>query len=216
MDALVSQADDIPLVFAESCFPGSALHLRFSVLSERRVLSQRQDGTHLGEIFKARNQPWLLTFFDSAEDRAKIRQAIKDGSVHVAVARSTESASGPSQTTGKKRKASFAEPSFASISGETSTAVMDTLAPRVPNAIYAPTASQMIEAAEEAELDAPDEEPPERLYTTLNTSVVGVQYYKGDMRRQVFVGLVLTTSLGLVGYGERVKLVREPNNHYDR
>lgn len=39
----------------------------------------------------------------------------------------------------------------------------------------------MIEAAEEVDEDVPEEEePPERRYTTLNTSVVGVQYYKGD------------------------------------
>jgi hypothetical protein len=38
----------------------------------------------------------------------------------------------------------------------------------------------MIEVAEEAVADEPEEdEPLERLYTTLNTSVVGVQYYKG-------------------------------------
>ena len=38
----------------------------------------------------------------------------------------------------------------------------------------------MIEVAEEADADESEEdEPPERLYTTLNTSVVGIQYYKG-------------------------------------
>jgi hypothetical protein len=40
----------------------------------------------------------------------------------------------------------------------------------------------MIEVAEEAEVDNPEEdEPPEQLYTTLSTNVVGVQYYKGNM-----------------------------------
>jgi len=58
-------------------------------------------------------------------------------------------------------------------------------APRVPNAIYPPTASQMIEVAEEADPDdSEEEEPPEELYTTLHTSIVGVQYYKGYMRQK--------------------------------
>jgi hypothetical protein len=85
----------------------------------------------------------------------------------------------------KKRKASFIEPSFASTS-TTSSTVAATLAPRVPNTIYPPTASQMIEVAAEADADEPEEdEPPEELYTTLNTNVVGVQYYKGYMRRKL-------------------------------
>lgn len=116
----------------------------------------------------------------------------------------------------KKRKASFIEPSFTSTS-KTSTAVPATLAPRVPNAIYQPTASQMIEVAEEADADEPEEdEPPEELYTTLNTNIVGVQYYKGYMRRNLVVRFVLTPRLGLVGYGEQVKLERQPSNQYDR
>lgn len=93
------------------------------------------------------------------------------------VARSTASTSTSSQTTEKKkRKASSVEPSFVS----TSNAVVNASTPRVPGAIYPLTASQMIEVAEEADVDEPEEgEPPERLYTTLNTSIVGVQYYKG-------------------------------------
>lgn len=122
-------------------------------------------------------------FFGSAGDKAKVRQAIKDKTVHAAVARSTASASSSSQTTDKKkRKVSFVEPPFASTSATSSSAVVDAPAPRVPNAIYPPTASQIIEVAEEAEVDNPEEdEPPERLYTTLSTSIVGVQYYKGNV-----------------------------------
>lgn len=59
-------------------------------------------------------------------------------------------------------------------------------APRVPNAIYPPTASQIIEVAEEADLnDSEEDEPPEELYTTLHTSIVGVQYYKGYIRQKL-------------------------------
>ena len=75
----------------------------------------------------------------------------------------------------------------------------------------------MIEVAEEADADEPEEdEPPEELYTTLNTNIVGVQYYKGYMRRNLVVRFVLTPRLGLVGYGEQVKLERQPSNQYDR
>jgi len=95
--------------------------------------------------------------------------------------------------------------------------VAATPAPRVPNAIYPPTASQMIEVAEEADADEPEEdEPLEELYTTLNTNIVGVQYYEGYMRQNLVVRLILTPQLGLIGYGEQVKLDREPNNQYDR
>lgn len=44
----------------------------------------------------------------------------------------------------------------------------------------------MIEVAEEAEAGASEEdEPTEELYTTLQTSIVGVQYYKGYMRQKL-------------------------------
>ncbi|TFK54077.1 hypothetical protein OE88DRAFT_1695204 [Heliocybe sulcata] len=52
---------------------------------------------------------------------------------------------------------------------------------------------------EEIEDDASEEESRDELYCTMSTSIVGVQYYKG-----------------LVGPGEEVRLVREPNNRYDR
>lgn len=70
----------------------------------------------------------------------------------------------------------------------------------MPNAIYPPTASQVIEVAEEADLDEPaEDEPIERLYTTLNTSIVGVQYYKGYIRH--ILGCILHTDpLGRFGW----------------
>ncbi len=40
---------------------------------------------------------------------------------------------------------------------------------------------------------------PDEVYVHLPTDVVGIKYYRG-----------------LVGYGEQVNLVREPNNQYDR
>ena len=45
----------------------------------------------------------------------------------------------------------------------------------------------MIEATEEADAgDSEEDEPPEELYTTLHTSIVGVQYYKGYTHRIFF------------------------------
>ncbi|TFY66346.1 hypothetical protein EVG20_g4743 [Dentipellis fragilis] len=52
---------------------------------------------------------------------------------------------------------------------------------------------------EGVENDAPPEESIDELYCTMSTNVVGVQYYKG-----------------LVDSGEQVRLVREPQNKYDR
>ena len=122
---------------------------------------------------------------DSAEDQARVRLAIKNKTVHPPVARPTAPTPGPSQAgETKKRKASFIEPSFASTSTIPS-AVAATPAPRVPNAIYPPTTSQMIEVAEEADVDDSEDEPPEEMYTTLHTSIVGVQYYKGYMRQKL-------------------------------
>jgi len=44
----------------------------------------------------------------------------------------------------------------------------------------------MIEVAEEADGNDPGEdEPPEELYTTLNTNVVGVQYYEGCVSQKL-------------------------------
>ncbi|OCH84706.1 hypothetical protein OBBRIDRAFT_891624 [Obba rivulosa] len=49
------------------------------------------------------------------------------------------------------------------------------------------------------EEDTPEEESVDELYVVLKTSIVGVQYYKG-----------------MVGAGEEVRLVRQPDNKYDR
>ncbi|KZT00465.1 uncharacterized protein LAESUDRAFT_553779 [Laetiporus sulphureus 93-53] len=59
-------------------------------------------------------------------------------------------------------------------------------------------ASQTIEDEQDDDV-VEIEDPKDELYCTLKTSIVGVQYYKG-----------------LVGPGEQVRLVREPNNKYDR
>ncbi|KAI0074381.1 hypothetical protein K474DRAFT_1626028 [Panus rudis PR-1116 ss-1] len=60
-----------------------------------------------------------------------------------------------------------------------------------------PTATQIAE--DEAVEDVSQEDTVEELYCSMTTSIVGVQYYNG-----------------LVGAGEEVRLIREPNNRYDR
>ncbi|KAJ7924933.1 SNF2 family N-terminal domain-containing protein [Mycena leptocephala] len=53
--------------------------------------------------------------------------------------------------------------------------------------------------AEEEEEEVTEVEPPDELYVTMQTDVVGIQYYRG-----------------MVGPGEEVRLNREPQNQYDR
>ena len=64
----------------------------------------------------------------------------------------------------------------------------------------------------------PDEESRDELYVMLNTAIVGVQYYKGMNGHLQWVRFVMTYEwvLGLVGAGEEVILVRQPQNQYDR
>lgn len=53
----------------------------------------------------------------------------------------------------------------------------------------------MIEVAEEADVgDSEEDEPLEELYTTLTTSIVGVQYYKGYMRQKLCRALHIDAS----------------------
>lgn len=66
---------------------------------------------------------------------------------------------------------------------------------RAPSGMPAPSQRYEDEAVED---NAP-EEAADELYCTLSTGVVGIQYYTG-----------------LVGAGEEVQLIREPNNRYDR
>ncbi|KAL1760634.1 SNF2 family N-terminal domain-containing protein [Schizophyllum commune] len=62
-----------------------------------------------------------------------------------------------------------------------------------------PGPSQPSHAIEDEATEDNVEEAADELYCTLSTGVVGIQYYTG-----------------LVGAGEEVQLIREPNNRYDR
>jgi SWI/SNF-related matrix-associated actin-dependent regulator of chromatin subfamily A3 len=74
-------------------------------------------------------------------------------------------------------------------------------------------------ASQSVEVIVIDDEPQsndivDELYCTLHTSVVGIRYYDGR-RVHPFTLRLLTFWEGLVGPGEEVVLVREPNNQYD-
>ncbi|KAI5889386.1 uncharacterized protein SCHCODRAFT_02585708 [Schizophyllum commune H4-8] len=62
-----------------------------------------------------------------------------------------------------------------------------------------PGPSRLSQAIEDEATEDNTEEAADELYCTLSTGVVGIQYYTG-----------------LVGAGEEVQLIREPNNRYDR
>ncbi|KAF8161207.1 SNF2 family N-terminal domain-containing protein [Crassisporium funariophilum] len=61
----------------------------------------------------------------------------------------------------------------------------------------APSITQRVD--DDLETEVIEDEPVDELYCTMSTNVVGIQYYKG-----------------MVGSGEEVFLVREPQNPYDR
>ena len=67
------------------------------------------------------------------------------------------------------------------------------------------------DALEEIEAE---EETKDELYCVTETQVVGIQYYSG-MDSNTKVLSTLTLYAGLVGPGEEVVLIREPQNRYD-
>lgn len=62
-----------------------------------------------------------------------------------------------------------------------------------------------------------EEETTDDLYCTMNTNVVGIQYYRGQYQYSIQdVSPHRILRVGLVGPGEEVLLVREPQNTHDR
>ncbi|KAJ7072219.1 SNF2 family N-terminal domain-containing protein [Mycena amicta] len=108
-------------------------------------------------------------------DQAKIRLAMARGRVDPADMQIANPSLDPNVSTGQKRpRAALDDPQ--------------------------PTSSKqtVIDISEDDEDDVEPDEPLDELYTTLQSQVVGVQYYNG-----------------LVGPGEEVRLIREPLNQYD-
>ena len=78
-----------------------------------------------------------------------------------------------------------------------------------------PGPSQPSQAIEDEATEDNVEEAADELYCTLSTGVVGIQYYTGMISLLCFP-LSSYPLAGLVGAGEEVQLIREPNNRYDR
>ncbi|KAJ6499180.1 SNF2 family N-terminal domain-containing protein [Mycena sanguinolenta] len=111
-------------------------------------------------------------------DQTKIRTAISLRSVDPSDVPAT--ARVPAVPSQKRRRAEFEASQAASSSQATSV-------------------SSGQQPVEEEEEEIAEVEPPDELYVTMQTDVVGVQYYRG-----------------MVGAGEEVRLTREPTNPYDR
>ncbi|KAM6502461.1 SNF2 family N-terminal domain containing protein, partial [Amanita muscaria] len=133
----------------------------------------------------------------SNPDQQKIRTAIARGFVdpvdipNTARAKPTQRPVDPKALNPRKRKTSEDVPS--PIVTQSKTSQPDKFQP-------GPSKSgnyQMVEEIEEE--NNPEEEVKDELYCTMSAKVVGIQYYTG-----------------LVGPGEEVLLLREPNNRYDR
>lgn len=123
---------------------------------------------------------------------------------------------GPSQ---KKRRLQY-EASFGSQNSPPSSSQPSSSQPSSSQPlrrISGPPLSQIAQPVEEMDMeDEPEEESRDELYVMLKTSIVGIQYYKGELRCIVPVALPYVLNAGLVGRGEEVSLVREPHNRYDR
>ena len=77
-------------------------------------------------------------------------------------------------------------------------------------------ASSAFQSSEEAE-EVTEDDIRDELYCIMTTTVVGIQYYKGWPKvtcpsHPSFIKHLI----GMVGPGEEVLLVREPQNPYDR
>lgn len=168
--------------------------------------------------------------FRRPEDQSRIRIAISLRRVDardvpasaqaplVPVSSGSVSASGPGPSQ-KKRKAAF---QAAYGSQKPSTAQPSQSQPSASTSQMGRNATQAIVVEDEVEEVVPEDQPIDELYVTLRTSIVGVQYYKGMFSSRYVFGPFICRRLnqlwviGLVGEGEEVRIVREPQNRYDR
>lgn len=139
-----------------------------------------------------------------AEDQARVRQAVKTKRVDLATdthpSSSTQAVSQPPQQTSppmptpneKKRKAATAPEALQTQNAQNVAAPSPTQA-AAHRAIIGGAAWE-----EGADADEVVEVQVDELICTVRSEVVGLQYYKG-----------------LVGVGEQIRFVREPNNKYD-
>ena len=162
------------------------------------------------------------------EDKARVLEALKNRHVDPTDVTGSASASSskpvpvpqPSQVTAiqqssppstKKRKAEITEPGPSQIK--------NVVAPSPTQAAYRQAAIGGMAWEEGADAGEVVAEQVDELYGHLSSNVVGVQYYKGEClsppARYTRVAY-RDCMLGLVDVGEQVRLIREPNNRYDR
>lgn len=156
------------------------LERAFSYQSERHSWIP---GTEVKDLLLFILFRWL-TYDASAEDQAKIRKALKflrvdsadiPSSAQHQPAAPQSSSVVPSQ---RKRKATFDEaaaPTSPPSSSQPATSQQHSAPHR---ATIIPAASQQAEDEEENASAPEEEEPVDELYATLNTNVVGIQYYR--------------------------------------
>jgi SWI/SNF-related matrix-associated actin-dependent regulator of chromatin subfamily A3 len=152
----------------------------------------------------------------SAEDRERVRLALKKRCVDTTdPPSSSQPIPQPSQLTSTQTPAPSTRKRKA-----------DTVAgPSCDHKMAAPSPTQaasrqaaMGGAAWEEGADAEEavEEQIDELYCTISSSVVGIQYYKGVFCTISFREPDTNGITGLVDAGEQVRLIREPQNKYDR
>jgi SWI/SNF-related matrix-associated actin-dependent regulator of chromatin subfamily A3 len=163
------------------------------------------------------------------EDKARILEALKNRRVDPTDVTGSASASSsnpvpvpqPSQVKAtqqssspntKKRKA---EDVIAPGPSQTQNVV----APSPTQAAYRQAAIGGMAWEEGADTSEVVDEQVDELYGTLSSNVVGVQYYKGECVSSPIRYTRVSyhdCMAGLVDVGEQVRLIREPNNRYDR
>ena len=156
-----------------------------------------------------------------AEDQARVRLAVKrrridpadftgSSSLSQPIPQPSQSTStqAPAASTGKRRADTAPGPSQSH-----NVAMPSPTQAAARQAVVGGTAWE-----EGADAEEVVEEQIDELYCTVSSSVVGIQYYKGAcLYCLMFHGPVTMVCMaGLVDAGEQVRLIREPQNKYDR
>jgi SWI/SNF-related matrix-associated actin-dependent regulator of chromatin subfamily A3 len=72
------------------------------------------------------------------------------------------------------------------------------------------------QATEVIFIDDEPEEAKDELFCQMKTKIVGLQYYEGILIVVFIFNVLMSFFQGLVGSGEQVRLIRQPQNQYDR
>jgi SWI/SNF-related matrix-associated actin-dependent regulator of chromatin subfamily A3 len=165
------------------------------------------------------------------EDKARVLEALKNRRVDPTNVSGPASASSsnpvpapqPSQVTATQPQQSYAPDTKKRkaedeiVLGPSQT--QNVVAPSPTQAAYRQAAIGGMAWEEGADAREVAEEQVDELYGTLSSNVVGVQYYKGECLSSPIRYTRVSYHdymAGLVDIGEQVRLIREPNNRFDR